>query len=72
MTPDERKALAEQITTNPLFRQVMDDLERTALERLIFEQDNTLAAQLRVQAIRNFRADLEQALSTPRRKSAPA
>lgn len=72
MTPDERKALAEQITTNPLFQQVMDDLEKSAIERLIFEKDNALAAQLRVQAIRSFRADLEQALSTPTRKKAPA
>jgi hypothetical protein len=73
MTPQERKSLAEQITTNPLFVAVIDDMERSATEALIFAKpEDTVAAQLRVQAIRHFRADLRHALSTPPQKSAPA
>lgn len=72
MTPDDRKSLAQQITTNPLFNVVLDQMEQAALERLIYDTENTATAQLRVQAIRNFRSDLEQALSIPARKRAPA
>ena len=73
MTPDERKALAQQITTNPLFNVTLDEMEQAAIERLIFaKEEDTAAAQLRVQAIRNFRADLGRALNTPQRKASPA
>jgi len=71
MTPKERKSLAEQITTNPLFKLVLDQMEQSAVERLIYAKEDTAEAQLRVQAIRNFRADLEQSLSNPTPKSAP-
>ena len=72
MTPDERKNLAEQITTNPLFIAVFDEMEQAAIERLIYETESRHEAQLRVIAIRTLRADLEQALVTPTRKGAPA
>lgn len=72
MTPEERRALAEQITTNPLFEITLADMESAAIERLIFAKpEDTATAQLRVQAVRNFRSDLEQSLSTPTRRGAP-
>lgn len=72
MTPDERRSLAEQILSNPLFSEVVNDMERRAIERLIYADENTAEAQLRVQAIRTFRADLEANLNTRERKGAPA
>ena len=72
MTPDERRKLAEQIRDNPLFTDILDHMEKAAIERLIHEAEDTKAAQLRVQAIRTFRADLGQALSTRTPKAAPA
>lgn len=71
MSPDERKALAEQITTNPLYVEVMDAMERDAIERLIHEREDIVLAQLRVKAIRTFREALGEALNTPARKGAP-
>lgn len=74
MTPRERKALAEQITANPLFTAILDDMERGAIEALIYAPDDEQrhARQLRVQAIRQFRADLGECLNTREPKSAPA
>lgn len=74
MTPQERKSLAEQITANPLFTAILDDMERGAIEALIYATDETQRheRQLRVQAIRQFRSDLAEALSTREPKSAPA
>lgn len=72
MTPDERRSLAEQISANPLFNEILADMERRAVEALIYATDDTRSAQLRVQAVRNFRADLGAALSTRAPKSAPA
>ena len=72
MTPEERKSLAEQVLTNPLFKATLEDMERTAVERLIYAKEDTAEAQLRVQAIRTFRQDLEQSLNTQPRKGAPA
>lgn len=73
MTPEERKSLAQQITTNPLFDLTIDEMEQAAIERLIYaKQEDTATAQLRVQAIRDFREDLRRFLSTPPQKSAPA
>lgn len=74
MTPQERKSLAEQITANPLFTAILDDMERGAIEALIYATDDEQrhARQLRVQAIRQFRSDLAEALSTREPKSAPA
>ena len=73
LTTDERKSLAEQITTNPLYAEVLDGMEVSAIEQLVHAApENTARAQERVLAIRNLRQDLEQALSTPTRRSAPA
>ena len=74
MTPQERKSLAEQITANPLFSAILGDMETNAIEALVSAQtdEHRLTRQLRVQAIREFRSDLVEALSTRTPKSAPA
>lgn len=74
MTPLERRSLAEQITTNPLFKEIIGDLEASAIERMISAADDEtrLTAQLRVQAIRSLRSDLDECLSTRERRGAPA
>jgi hypothetical protein len=74
MTPQERKSLAEQITANPLFRLILDEMETGAIEALVNAQDDgqRLRRQLKVQAIREFRADLGECLNTREPKSAPA
>lgn len=74
MTPRERASLAEQISGNPLFTEIIDRLEQSAIERLVSaatEQDR-IEAQWRVNAARSFRRDLANALSTRERKGAPA
>lgn len=74
MTPEERRSLAQQITTNPLYDLTLDGLEQSAIEAMIYAPDDQsrLTAALRVQAVRNFRADLGEALSIRAPKSAPA
>lgn len=74
MTPQERKSLAEQITGNPLFKAILDEMEQGATEALIYAQDNEtrLTRQLMVQAIRTFRQDLAATLNTHEPKAAPA
>lgn len=73
MTPRERKSLAEQIVSNPLFAEILDGMESGAIEALINAQtdEHRHARQLRVQAIRAFRSDLAEALDTRDPKSAP-
>lgn len=74
MTPRERKSLAEQITANPLFTAILGEMETNAIEAMVSAQtdEHRLTRQLRVQAIREFRSDLAEALSTREPKSAPA
>ena len=74
MTPQERKSLAEQITANPLFTAILDDMERGAIEGLIHAgtDQSRHECQLRVQAIRTFRQDLGECLNTREPKAAPA
>lgn len=74
MTPQERKHLAEAITTNPLFTAILDEMENGAIEALIHAQtdEHRLTRQLKVQAIREFRSDLGACLDTREPKSAPA
>ncbi len=73
MTPEQRKSLAEQIITNPLYNLVLDEMEQASIERLVYEQhDNLAEAQLRVQAIRAFRSDLDRCLNNRPKKGAPA
>lgn len=74
MTPEERKSLAEQLQANPLFGDIMNRLERDALEALVTAdtEQGRIEAQWRVQAARTFRRDLDNSLSTPKRRGAPA
>jgi hypothetical protein len=74
MTPQERKSLAEQITGNPLFTDILDSMETGAIEALISASDDKtrLDRQLKVQAVRQFRSDLDACLSIREPKSAPA
>lgn len=73
LTPNEERALAEQLQANPLFRIMLDELETSAIERLInAKEQDMLAAQLRVQAVRAFRADVMERLRVQEPKSAPA
>ena len=74
MTPQERKSLAEQITANPLFTSILEQMESSAIEALISakDEDTRLHNQLRVRAVRAFRADLGASLNTRDPKSAPA
>ena len=74
MTPTERRHLAEAITTNPLYRAVLDEMETGAIEALVNAQDNEQrhTRQMKVQAIRAFRADLDACLDTREPRSAPA
>lgn len=64
MTEQERKSLAEQILTNPLFAETFDGLERRAIEATIWAKDDETRARqaMRVQEIRSFRQDCEAAL----------
>ena len=75
MTPDERKALAESLLANPLFTAVMAQLEASAIERLVNATTDLARheCQLRVHAVRSFRADCEASLRSTRPvKGAPA
>lgn len=75
MTPDERRSLAEQILSNPLFEAVFDELEKAATERLIAEKNEQdfVRAQERVLQTRAFRKELSKALNNPKpRRGAPA
>lgn len=74
MTPQERQALAEQIASNPLFTAILDDMQARAVEMMVYapDDDTRRTAAWRVQAIRNFRADLGEALSIRQPRSAPA
>jgi len=77
MTPEDRRALAQQLLTNPLMEVVLQEMEQEAVERSIYARlndDNTrLTAMLEVRAIRDFRTKLEQCAEDNRsRKAAPA
>jgi len=75
MSPDEKKALVEQILVNPMFDEIMNTIEREATELCIYAQDEQERAYraLEVQAVRAFRSKCEAfASTTPTRKGAPA
>ncbi len=74
MTPTERRHLAEQMMANPLYRLILDEMETGAIEALINAQtdEHRHTRQMRVQAIREFRADLGACLDTREPKDAPA
>lgn len=75
MTPSERASLAEQLLSNPLFAEIFDALEKSAIEAMIYAKDDEtrFRASLRVREIRSFRQDCEAALrNTPPQKGAVA
>lgn len=59
MTPDERRNLAEQLKGNPLFDDILTQLERRALDALVAAdtEQARIEAQWRVRSVRSFRAD---------------
>jgi len=73
----ERRSLAEQILTNPLFPLVMNRLEQDAVERgvdaAMTDNEMRAAAMAEVRAIRAFRSNLAAMLrDTGSRKGVPA
>lgn len=77
MTPQDRKALAEQILTNPLTDLILREIELDAIERgvnaLMTDHETRSAAMAEVRAIRAFRDHLKASLrDTAPRKGAPA
>ena len=74
MTPEERKAQAQIITSTPLYAVLHDELERNAIEGLIAAQTEQarIEAQAYVRAARAFRSDCERELrNTGKRRGAP-
>ena len=65
MTPRERKSLAEQLEANPLLGAILDEIERSAVERLVYAETDTkrIEGQAAVRAARNFRHEIRAALS---------
>lgn len=75
MTPEQRASHADNLLSNPLFDEVMTDIEHNAIEMCVNAQDpDTMAsAAMRVQAVRTFRTDLLSMIEGTRaRKVAPA
>lgn len=70
MTPKERASLAEQLEANPLFEEIMSNLESNAVERMIYAEDDEtrLIDALRVQAVRSFRSDCQSAIDSTRER----
>ena len=66
MTPEARASLAEQLLSNPLFTDLFDSIEKSAVERMIYAADEETRAKdaLRVQAIRALRDECDTALRT--------
>jgi hypothetical protein len=75
VTPAERKSLAEQLMANPLYEDLLSQMERDATEALIWatNENDRISAQWRVRAARTFRSDCEAFLrNTHERRGAPA
>lgn len=75
MTDQERKNLAEQLAGNPLWHEIIDGIEQSAIEALIYAktEQERVEAQWRVRSARTFRTDcLELIGSNPARKGAIA
>ena len=75
MTPQEKRALAEQIQANPLFDDLLTQIEENYTERMIAADTDTarLEAQSLVRAARSFREDFEALLrNDPPRRGAIA
>lgn len=75
MNAQERKSLAEQLDANPLWHEILEDIERRAIEALIHAktENDRIEAQWRVRSARTFRQDCQSLIaSNPARKGAPA
>lgn len=75
MTSQERKSLAEQLDANPLFHEILEQIEADALEALVYAttEKARVEAQWRVRSARSFRSDCQEALvSNQKRAGAPA
>jgi hypothetical protein len=77
MTPEARKSLAEQLNTNPLLPIILDEVEKTAIERCInapaTDHETRAAFAAEARGVRAFRRNLEASLrDTQPRKDAPA
>lgn len=67
MNEQDRAGLAESLLSNSLFQEIFDSLEESAIEVLVWADDETrLTAQLRVQAIRSFRTDCQSMIDSAR------
>ena len=73
MTPEDRKALAQQIATNPLTEIILSEIEASATEALIYaeKEQGRVEAQWRVRAARAFRDEITRAVNNRERKGAP-
>lgn len=74
MQDSERKALAEQIHANPLFHEILNGIERDAMEHLVNADTDQarIDAQTRVKAARAFRDELTMMVNKRERRGAPA
>lgn len=74
MTPQERRSLAEQLLANPLFAEILDEIERAAVETLIYAhtEEDRVVAQWRVRSARAFRDDCAEAARNTAPRGAPA
>ena len=68
MTKDGRRKLAEQLEANPLFTELLSQIETDAVERMIDAEtdDARRDAAYRVQAAREFRSDWQRLLTNNR------
>lgn len=79
MTPEEKRLAADAVLNVPFFRQLLDDMERQAVDACVStknsDHENRLAYAIEVRMIRKIRRELE-ALSkdgnTGGGRSAPA
>ncbi len=75
---DARASYADSILSNPLFHELFDALEKSAIDPCVnaamTDHDTRAAAAAEVRAIRSFRSSLSAALAdnTRAKKGAPA
>ena len=70
MGPEEKTALAQQLSTNPLFDYMLDEMEKEATESLVFAdtEQQRVEAQWRVRSVRAFRSDCRRYASNNHQK----
>ncbi len=64
MNAEDRKAFAQQIESNPLIEELLGEIERAAVERLVYAktEQERIEGQAGVLATREFGAKLKLAL----------